>query len=93
LRHAAQFWNVSEREEFVDYIAKNPEAGDVIQGTSGLRKVRYARAGMGKSGGVRIIYLLQNERGQTLLLAAYTKNQHDTLSKVFLQALSNIYKG
>ena len=38
------------------YMALNPEAGDVIQGTGGLRKVRWSVAGGGKRGGVRVIY-------------------------------------
>jgi mRNA-degrading endonuclease RelE of RelBE toxin-antitoxin system len=93
LKHTAAFWDEAERESFVTFIADNPDAGDVIPGTQGLRKVRFARAGMGKRGGVRVIYLLKNEREETLLLAAHTKTEHDTLSKAFLQALSNLYKG
>lgn len=44
-----------ERAEIVDYIARNPEAGDVIKGSGGTRKVRFAVKGKGKSGGVRLI--------------------------------------
>jgi len=46
-------------EEFVDFIAANPLAGQVIPGTGGLRKIRWSRPGMGKRGGVRVIYFYQ----------------------------------
>jgi hypothetical protein len=45
-----------ERLEFVGWIAANPLAGDVIPGSGGCRKVRWSRSGMGKRGGVRVIY-------------------------------------
>jgi hypothetical protein len=53
---AAAVWRDAEREEFINWIANNPLAGDVIPGTGGLRKTRWARAGMGKRGGARVIY-------------------------------------
>jgi hypothetical protein len=46
---------------------------------------------MGKRGGVRVIYLVQSSKGQTLLLAAYTKAEHDNLSITFLQSLAKLY--
>jgi hypothetical protein len=56
-RQAASVWDASEHEEFVDYIARNPNAGDVIPETGGVRKVRWRRAGSGKRGGARIVYV------------------------------------
>jgi len=47
---AAKVWDDEEREAFIDWIAENHEAGDVIPGSGGLRKVRWTRAGMGKRG-------------------------------------------
>ena len=62
-RYAASIWSESERLEFIDWIAANPLAGDVIPGSGGCRKVRWTRAGMGKRGGARVIYfLISNER-------------------------------
>ena len=55
LRSIAGIWTDDEAARFVDFLAANPEAGDVIAGTSGLRKVRWSRGGMGKRGGVRAI--------------------------------------
>jgi mRNA-degrading endonuclease RelE of RelBE toxin-antitoxin system len=55
-RQAADVWSDEERSDFVDFIARNPEAGDLIQDTGGVRKVRWSRQGSGKRGGVRVIY-------------------------------------
>lgn len=55
-RQAKVVWSEEEHDEFVLYIAGNPEAGDVIADTGGVRKVRWKRAGSGKRGGVRVIY-------------------------------------
>lgn len=49
-------WSDEEREEFIDYIAQQPDAGEVIPGADGARKVRWTRQGTGKRGGVRVIY-------------------------------------
>jgi hypothetical protein len=48
LRQAEDVWSEAERQEFVDYIARNPETGDLIPETGGVRKVRWRRQGMGK---------------------------------------------
>jgi len=54
-KQAEKIWSKSERFAFIDWIAAHPFAGDVIPGADGARKVRWSRAGTGKSGGVRII--------------------------------------
>ena len=50
------YWSEEERGEFAAFIASNPEAGDVIPGSGGCRKIRWSRAGADKRGGVRVIY-------------------------------------
>ena len=55
-RMVEDVWNVSEREAFIVFISDNPLSGDVIPGAGSLRKVRWSRAGMGKSGGARVIW-------------------------------------
>jgi hypothetical protein len=78
-------------------ILKNPEAGQVIQGTGGLRKIRVADAsrGKGKRGGLRAIYLDVPGAGQTYLLALYDNGAKDDLSneeKKTLRDLGQILK-
>lgn len=69
---AAKLWSDAEREAFIDWIAANPESGDVIPGSGGCRKVRWSRAGMGKSGGARVIYFLRLPRGEVVLLWSWS---------------------
>jgi hypothetical protein len=84
--YAVSLWSQQEREEFIDWIACNPEAGDVIPGAGGLRKVRWARAGMGKRGGARVIYFNRTIQGEIVLIVVYAKAKFDNLpSEVLLQ--------
>ena len=53
---AAALWTDDEREAFIDFIAADPNAGDVIPGADGARKLRWQRPGMGKRSGARVIY-------------------------------------
>ncbi|MDO5679494.1 MAG: transcriptional regulator [Pelistega sp.] len=87
LRTTSSIWTEQERVTFVEWIACNPEAGNVIPGSGGLRKVRWSMQGMGKRSGVRIIYLNQLEDGEINLLIAYTKSKFDNLSNDFLLKL------
>jgi len=91
LRSIAAVWGDDDAAAFVDFVAANPLAGDVIQGTGNLRKVRWARPGMGKRGGVRAIYFVRTARGEVLLLIAYTKAKFDNLPTEFLARLKEQY--
>ncbi len=88
---AAQVWSDAEREAFIDWIADNPEAGDVIVGTNGLRKVRWGRAGMGKRGGARVIYFRRNARGEIVLVLVYAKAKFDNIRTEVLNRLQEKY--
>ena len=56
LRRADRLLSSAEQTRVVEYLAANPRTGDLIRGTGGVRKLRWARGGRGKSGGVRVIY-------------------------------------
>lgn len=73
-------WSEAERAEFVDYIARNPLTGTVIQGAGGIRKVRWSRAGTGKRGGVRVIYFYHSMGMPIFLLTIYAKSVADNLT-------------
>lgn len=83
-RICLEVWQDDERIEFIDWIAENPLAGDVIPGTSGLRKVRWRRLGTGKRGGARVIYFNLLNDGMIVLLTVYTKTKFDNLRSEFL---------
>lgn len=85
-KYAAQVWTEAERTEFIDWIAANPLAGDVVPGSNGCRKVRWSRSGMGKRGGSRVIYFNELE-GCIWLLIVYAKAKFDDLPVAFLAQL------
>ncbi|MFI0546541.1 MAG: DNA-binding protein [Brachymonas sp.] len=72
-KQAEKLWTESERLAFIDWIAANPLAGDVVTGAEGARKVRWSRAGLGKSSGARVIYFNLTEQEVLLLVAVYAK--------------------
>jgi len=84
---AASIWSEGERAEFIGWIAANPLAGDVIPGSGGCRKLRWARAGMGKRGGVRVIYFNRLENGVIWLLVIYAKAVRGNIPAHILKAI------
>ena len=74
------YWTEEERGEFAAFIAQNPEAGDVVKNSGGVRKVRWTRTASGKSGGVRVIYFNKLANGQVWLLFLYAKNTLDSIA-------------
>lgn len=73
-KQANKIWLEDERLEFIAWIAANAQAGDVIPGAEGARKVRWNRSGTGKSGGTRVIYFNLTEEEIVLLVAVYSKS-------------------
>ncbi|MDE2069873.1 MAG: transcriptional regulator [Gammaproteobacteria bacterium] len=68
-------------------LTLHPEAGAIVPGSGGLRKLRWATAGKGKRGGLRIIYYWKNRQGEIWLLAIYAKNEMTSLPQRILRAL------
>jgi hypothetical protein len=79
LRRAKAIMSDDERSALIDYIAANPDAGISLGG--GLRKVRIAREGGGKSGGYRTIYVFGGTQMPMFLVTVFAKNEKDNLSK------------
>ena len=67
-------------DELMEFLARRPTAGSVIQGTGGLRKVRRGLPARGKSGGVRVIYYYHSENKPILLLLIYSKANRQNLT-------------
>lgn len=80
LRRAERLLSSTERAGVVERLAANPTAGDLIRGTGGVRKLRWARGGRGKSGGVRVIYYFHSEAMPIYLLTVFGKNEKADLS-------------
>jgi hypothetical protein len=86
VRYAAEVRSDAERQEFISFIAASPEAGAIIRGSGGCRKVRWSRSGTDKSGGARVIYFLAPD-GTVWLLIVYAKAKFDSLPASFLAQL------
>lgn len=90
LRVADKLLAEDERKEIVHYLAAHPGAGVLIQGTGGVRKLRWSREGRGKSGGVRVIYYFHSEHMPLYLLTMFAKNERANLSAVERNALGRL---
>lgn len=87
---AKELWSEEERGAFCAWIAANPEVGDVIPGSGGCRKVRWNRSGMGKRGGVRIIYFTRLANSEIWLLIIYAKNVREGIPAHILKAVREV---
>ncbi len=74
-------------------LAANPEAGDLVRGSGGVRKLRWGIAGRGKRGGVRVIYYLRLRRGQVWMLTMYAKNEAATIPGPVLKRIKEEIDG
>ena len=81
LRKSQSLFSAEEKPSLINYLAAHPSAGDVIQGTGGIRKLRWAAQGKGKSGGVRVIYYYHNGSIPLFLLTIFGKGEKANLSK------------
>lgn len=80
MRAAEKIWSEAELVALVNHLAHNPEDGDVIPGTGGVRKLRWGKAGSGKRGGARVIYFYYQMDYPLYLLLAYAKAQATDLT-------------
>lgn len=79
--------------ELQSYLLEHPEIAPVIQGTGGVRKLRWAREGSGKSGSLRTIYLDMRASGLIYLITVFGKNEMENLSAEERQAIKAYVKG
>jgi mRNA-degrading endonuclease RelE of RelBE toxin-antitoxin system len=70
------------------YLLQKPDAGDVVQGSGGVRKVRWAPAGKGKSGGVRVIYYWKKSEHEIWMLTLYSKSERATIAGHILKQIA-----
>ena len=84
------YLNDDEYRELQAHLADNPEAGDIIPRSGGIRKVRWGGSGRGKRGGTRIIYYWQVPNSEIYLLTLYSKGEMSDLSAKELEALKRM---
>lgn len=87
---ASRWLSAEEQDAVRQYLSLHPTSGDLIPGTGGIRKLRWRRPGMGKRGGLRIIYYFYNRTAPLYLLNVFGKNEKDDLSEREKQLLAKI---
>lgn len=80
IRLAGKLLSSGERQDLINFLAAHPYAGDMMEGTGGIRKIRWCRTGQGKRGGVRVIYYYHSGRMPLYLLTLFAKGEKDNLS-------------
>lgn len=81
-----------EYAELQQFLIEQPEAGRVVPGSGGVRKLRWARPGMGKRGGLRIIYFVQYRPNEFWILSIYAKAKLDNVPKHILKQLLEAFR-
>ena len=87
-RQADKLFSEDERRALIDYLAENPLAGVEIPGTGGVRKLRFAALGRGKSGGARAVYFYGGEDMPVYALLAYAKSAKTDLTSAERRAVA-----
>ncbi len=90
IRRAEKLLTETERREILDYLAANPRAGDIMEGTGGVRKLRWGRQSRGKSGGVRVIYYFHSDLMPLYLLTVFAKNERANLTRAERNELAGL---
>ncbi|MFT5521740.1 MAG: hypothetical protein ACI9IA_002345 [Enterobacterales bacterium] len=80
IKKALKLLSSSERNELISYLSLHPKEGTIIEGSGGIRKLRWARGSSGKSGGVRVIYYYYNDSMPLYLVALFAKNEKANIS-------------
>jgi hypothetical protein len=81
-----------EYSEFQQFLMQNPEAGELVPGSGGVRKVRWARPGMGKRGGLRIIYFVRYQPNEFWMLTLYAKAKREDVPAHILKQLLEAFR-
>ena len=81
-----------EYAELQQFMMQNPKAGQVVPGSGGVRKLRWARPGVGKRGGLRVIYYVRYEPNEFWMLAVYAKAKVNNVPVYILKQLLEAFR-
>ena len=90
-RVRAVYLDDDEYGELQQFMMDNPEAGDVVRDSGGVRKLRWKRKGMGKRGGLRVIYFVRHQPNEFWMLTLYAKVKRDTMPAHILRQLKEAF--
>ena len=92
IKKAEKLMSEEERAELINYVAANPKEGDVMANTGGVRKLRFARKGQGKSGSYRVVYYYYNPKNPVFMFTVFGKNEKSNLTDAEKKSLHSIIK-
>jgi hypothetical protein len=92
IRRAERLLDEEKRNNLIHFLSTHPKAGVVMQGSGGIRKLRWARKGKGKSGGVRVIYFFYDDDMPLFMLTIFGKGEKENLSKSERNELAKLVK-
>ena len=92
-RLVQEYLSDDEYSELQQSLVDNPEAGTLIRGSGGVRKLRWGVAGRGKRGGIRVIYFLRTSQGQIWMLTLYSKNVAESIPARVLKQIKDEIDG
>ena len=81
-----------EYSELQQFLMQNPKAGELVPGSGGVRKVRWARPGMGKRGGLRVIYFVRYQPNEFWMLTLYAKAKREDVPAHILKQLLEAFR-
>ena len=87
-KHIYEYLTDDEYSGLQSYLLQNPESGKLVPGSGGVRKVRWAMSGKGKSGGVRVIYYFKRQDDEIWLLTIYSKNEVENIPAHVLRQIA-----
>ncbi|MCX6081620.1 MAG: type II toxin-antitoxin system RelE/ParE family toxin [Chloroflexi bacterium] len=87
-KHIYEYLTDDEYSGLQSYLLQYPESGKVVPGSGGVRKVRWAMSGKGKSGGVRVIYYFKRQDDEIWLLTIYSKNEVENIPAHVLRQIA-----
>lgn len=89
---AAEWWSDEDLRRLQNALLTQPDAGDLIRGGAGLRKLRWSAQGRGKRGGARVIYYWYIPSDRIYLIYAYAKNEREDLTPAQVRTLAELMK-
>jgi hypothetical protein len=91
-RVRALYLDDDEYAELQQFMLQNPEAGDLVRGSGGVRKLRWRRKGSGKRGGLRVIYFVRYGPNEFWMLTLYAKAKQENVPAHTLRALKKEFE-
>lgn len=91
-RVRAVYLDDEEYAELQQFMMRDPEAGDLVRESGGVRKLRWKRKGMGKRGGLRVIYFVRYQPNEFWVLTLYAKAKQDNIPAHILRQLKEAFE-